>query len=69
MKTVKVRIAVAVDPEGEWNSCGWSKSDDKDCRSIAIEGVAPGEVLYWLEADLPLPEEHVMTPTVVADDS
>lgn len=68
MKKVKVRIAVAVDPEGDWNACGWSidgkKQPDSEITMIARETVAEGERIYFLEAELDVPEPIVVTPTV-----
>ena len=58
MKTVRVRIAVAVDPNGEWNASGWNSLTDKYddvAMGIALEGVGEGEARYWIEAELPLP--------------
>lgn len=57
-KTVRVRIAVAVDADGAWNASGWSsknKTYDADAMGCAIENVGEGEARYWLEADVPLP--------------
>jgi hypothetical protein len=55
-KTVKVRIAVAVDPEGNWNSCGWSDApSDKSMTDIAADMVGDGEAHFWLTAELPIP--------------
>ena len=63
MKTVKVRIAVAVDPDGNWNASGWRKPDGKpaeeEAMDIAIEAVEEGEARYWIEAELLLPEPEV----------
>jgi hypothetical protein len=55
MRTVHVRIAVAVDTEGDWNSCGWRDGDEKDVMGICVETLGSGEARYWLEADLPVP--------------
>ncbi len=63
MKTVKVRIAVAVDPSGRWNASGWLTRDGKNAEGeamdIAIDGVNEGEAKYWVEAELPIPEPQV----------
>ena len=56
MATVKVRIAVAVDPDGDWNSCGWKDGDDKDKMGMCCDTLGSGEARYWLEAELPIPE-------------
>lgn len=56
MATVKVRIAVAVTPEGEWNACGWSgTASDDDKMSMCVDLLASGEKRYWLEAELEIP--------------
>jgi hypothetical protein len=56
MASVKVRIAVAVDPDGDWNSCGWKDGKAADAMSICVDTLASGEARYWLEAELPIPE-------------
>jgi hypothetical protein len=59
MKTVKLRAAVAVDPEGNWNVSGWgtaNNSNDDIAMNCAIEGVGDGEARYWLTAEVPVPE-------------
>jgi hypothetical protein len=59
-RTVKVRIAVAVDPDGDWNSAGWSKRDGQpageDAMELACDNVGTGERRYWIEAELMVPE-------------
>lgn len=67
MATVRVRIAVAVTPEGEWNACGWSGSEsDDDKMSICVDSLASGEKRYWLEADLEVPSTGEMQASVTA---
>jgi len=78
-RTVKVRIAVAVAPDGKWNSCGWGndsmtpseqKRRNQEIMELAIdvcgEGEGEGEARYWLEVELPVPTVIVptFTPTV-----
>jgi len=56
MTTIKVRIAVAVDPKGQWNAVGWSTApSDDDMSDLALEGVGEGERIYWLTAELDVP--------------
>lgn len=58
MKTVRVRIAVAVDPSGDWSASGWKTSNGpagKEAMDIALDSVGEGEARYWVEAELPLP--------------
>ena len=68
-QTVRVRIAVAVGPDGLWNACGWiikstGQPADKDAMDIAVDGTADGEARYWVEATLPMP---TVAPAVEAD--
>ena len=74
MPAVKVRIGVAVSASGQWNAAGWTDSDgkpmdDADIRSTAFETLdsdpAEGELFYWLEAVLPLPEAAVTVHPIV----
>lgn len=65
---VRVRIAVAVDPRGDWNAAGWDCSYpaevyDRKAMEVACEGVLDGSARYWLEADLDVPE----VPTINAE--
>jgi anti-sigma factor RsiW len=55
-KTVKIRIAVAVDPTGDWNAYGGGSMKDKDAMEFATEVLADGETRFWLTAELPVPE-------------
>jgi len=61
MKTVRVRIAVTVDPDGNWRSAGWKESgygdDERDIRDCVEENADDMAKLYWIEADVPIPEE------------
>ena len=59
MKTVKVRIAVAVDAQGNWASVGWSGKGDY-LRDVAREGVNEDGTLYWVEAEVPIPSVQVI---------
>lgn len=56
MKTVKVRIAVAVDPTGTWNACGgtWAKND-REAMDICVDQLEEGEARYWVETEVALP--------------
>lgn len=64
MAKVKVRIAVAVDPSGNWCSCGWATATDDDSMSNVVDGLDEGEVRYWLEAEIDIPVPSV--PTIQA---
>jgi len=56
MKTVRVHIAVAVDPKGNWAASGWKKQRAGECMALAVEGLESGESHFYLHADLPIPE-------------
>lgn len=64
-RTVKVRIAVAVDPEGDWNAVAWSdkgvSASDGDMMDIACDTVLDGEARYWVEVELPVPDRTPVT--------
>lgn len=66
MKTVRVRIAVVVDEKGRYNSAGWNNCDDNYLRASAVESFEPEgmEAVYFIEADVPLPESKTVEGTV-----
>ena len=66
MKKVKVRVAVAVDPSGDWNATGWKKGTDVQMLAIASE-IFDNEACYWLEADLDVPEAKTVEASVTQD--
>lgn len=54
-RTVKIRIAVAVDPSGDWYALGYPEPSDHihgDCS----EALQEGESRYWVTAELAVPE-------------
>jgi hypothetical protein len=55
MKTVKVRIAVAVDRNGNWSASGYDGHEKNDPFSNVIDVLEPGEARYWVTAELSLP--------------
>jgi hypothetical protein len=63
-ETVKVRIAVSVDPTGRWWTCGWGIGTkyEPHAHVDVADALAPGEARYWLTAELPIPE----TPEIEA---
>lgn len=63
MQTVKVRIAVVVDPTGDWSSAGWPGSD-ADKMNLAADPLNEGEARYWLEAELPVPTVNTVQAEV-----
>lgn len=68
MKKVKVKIAVAVDKDGSWNAHGWSGYDNDDEARYQVT-LDAGSVnnFYWIEAELPIPEETVIHGDVIKD--
>ena len=59
MKTARVRIAVAILPNGEYGAAGWSDEDDpSNLEFAAAEALqSPGAyAVHYVEADIPLPE-------------
>lgn len=70
MKTVRVKIAVAVNTNGNWAANGFggdnskSKSSLDIMKSIARESLdydsTPEMVVHWIEADVPIPESQTI---------
>lgn len=54
-ETVDVRIAVAVDETGQWNSCGFAGATDEEMMGLVVEPLEPGELRRFITATLPLP--------------
>jgi hypothetical protein len=55
-ETVKVRIAVAVDPEGSWRACGWDGLDEQEALAHCVDYLGTGTARYILTAELPVPK-------------
>ncbi len=57
MKTVRVRIAVAVNSNGGWWAAGTDmlKGDDATAAEAASRHM-PHSVVHYVEADIPVPE-------------
>ena len=64
MNTVKVRIAVQVDPEGNWDAGGDSANSSTDWADQSNAWDLEGAKRYWVEAELPIPE--AAAPEVIA---
>lgn len=69
MAKVKVRVAVAVDSQGNWNSAGgfWGHAMDEQWMANALKIVHSGAASYWLEAELDVPQETVVQAAVTRD--
>lgn len=62
MKTVRVRVFVSVGPAGDWVAAGTSLASEEAVKSAAGHN-GTHHVGYWIEADLPLPNQ---APEIVA---
>lgn len=65
----KIRIAVAIDTFGEWNSCGFGNVNnptrDDELMSLALEPVGEGENSYFVECEIEVPETKTIQASVV----
>lgn len=65
VKTVRVRIAVAVDASGKWHSsasgCGEGNSDEEraEWAQEFLDSNLP-QAVYFVEADVPIPEPQTI---------
>ena len=55
-RTVKVRIAVAVDSEGNWSACGWNDAAEDMLLNPVLDTLGPVSMWRWITAELPIPE-------------
>jgi hypothetical protein len=67
-KTVRVRIAVAVDLDGVWQAESASWRSDDEAMEGAAEGMEHGSARYWLTAELPIPTVSEVSADVEAGD-
>jgi hypothetical protein len=70
-RTVKVRIPVALDPQGRWYAYGTQegpRNHDELLEVTDIDSVGPNEALFWITAELPVPEVEEVAGDVVAAD-
>lgn len=69
MRTVKCRIALAVDASGAWSAAGGNASP-KDKRTewerfdYILDGIESGEARFIVEVDVPVPEVKTVTGEV-----
>lgn len=55
-KTVKVRAACVIDPQGHWNISGWDNVPDSEMMGVALDGFYhDNERRYFITAEVPLP--------------
>lgn len=62
-KTVKCRIALAVDPKGQWCAGGYATTKiAEDGMDYILDGLDAGEARYYVEVEVSIPE----VPTIQA---
>ena len=66
-RTVRVRIAVAVDPAGNWGAVGHIDAEPREAQEHAIRSVIDGACVHWVEADVPVPESQAVQGVVTQD--
>jgi len=75
-KTVKVKIAVAVDPKGRWYAQGsgdtatgfvYPMNHDELLETVDIDQCGPNEALFWITAELPVPAIEEVAGVVTTD--
>lgn len=64
MSTVKVRIAVAVDSEGQWSAYGDDCETPEAAMRHAEARVIDDRRTFWLTAELPIPEAKEVAANV-----
>lgn len=60
MKTIKVRIACAVDGSGHWNACGYDRATYEDLVQCVVEPVGWPNIVHFIEAEVPVPESQII---------
>lgn len=61
--TVRVRIAVAVGEDGFWSARGWMTGEVEAKEAVDRLVDAPHSI-FWVEADLPIPQTETVEGTV-----
>lgn len=66
MSTVRVRIAVAVWPDGSWIEGGGYNWPDIETMRYLLERCAaePGYTIRWITAEVPVPTEAPELPPI-----
>lgn len=74
--TVKVKIAVAVDPQGRWYAHGsgdaasgllYPQNHNELLETVDIDQCGPNEALFWVSAELPVPAIQEVAGEVQAE--
>ncbi|MCW5976929.1 MAG: hypothetical protein KIT09_02575 [Bryobacteraceae bacterium] len=58
-KVVRIRIAVALDAEGNWSAAGWSGASDRDAMETAVDAGADLAGMYrpcYVTVEIPFPK-------------
>ncbi len=63
---VLVRVAVAVDADGQWQAVGNKRQREDNRIACAVSGLATPHTVYWLTAVLPVPTLETVRAQVVA---
>ena len=69
---IKVRIALAVAPDGQWNCAGWCMNreiSDKEKMDLAVTDLPTGEAHYFLEAWVDVPNVTIVDATVIKEEA
>lgn len=61
---VRVKVAVAVDCDGDWSAFGGKGVIDTTAIDYAREGVSDLAKIYWLEAELEAPSTEIILAEV-----
>lgn len=55
-KTVRVRVPVAVSPDGHWYAYGWHSASENDAQSVIYDMAGDEDLAWrWLVAEVELP--------------
>jgi hypothetical protein len=68
MVTVKIRILVAVNADGEWECLGYSGMTDGKQDLDLFGNIDPPVSFHWVEAEIPVPETTTLPGLVVPED-
>lgn len=61
-KTVRVRIAVRVETDGDWSASGFRDADGDSSAADTMWNDSKTSRVYWVEADVPIPSETIDPP-------
>lgn len=56
MKTVKVRIALEINQDGEWQASGWTDLETWESTMGCFDSLEGDVVRHWIEAEVPVPD-------------